>query len=106
MLIDLTQQSARCSNSPGEAEKQLICGVPAVEAEAELIHVALQMNTSAVVGSQQEGLEIADGHMEPMQITSFVAAIAKRDIFQAAVTVISVALYFGFLCEILVHDLL
>ena len=41
-----------------------------------------------------------------MQITSFVEMTAKRDIFQAAVTVISVALYFGLHCEALVHDLL
>ena len=44
--------------------------------------------------------------MEPMQIASFAAAIAKRGIFQTAVTVISAALYFGVLCEALVHDLL
>ncbi len=52
MLIDLAQQGTRSSNSPGEAEKQLISGVSAVETEAELIHITLQMNTSAVVGSQ------------------------------------------------------
>lgn len=106
MLINLTQQGARCSKSPGEAEKQLIMGVSAVETEAELIHMTLQMNTSAVVSSQQECLEIADCSMKPMQITSFVEMIAKCDIFQAAVTVISVALYFGLHCEALVHDLL
>ena len=44
--------------------------------------------------------------MEPMQIASFVAAIAKHGIFQTAVTVISAALYFGVLCEALVRDLL
>lgn len=44
--------------------------------------------------------------MKPMQVTSFVEVIAKCDIFQAAVTVISVALYFGLLREALVHDLL
>lgn len=59
-----------------------------------------------MVGSQQEGLEIADGRMEPLQIASFAAAIAKCDILQATVTVISVALHFSFLCERLVHDLL
>ena len=106
MLIDLTQQGTRCGNSPGKAEEQLISCVSAVETEAELIHITLQMNTSAVVGSQQERLEIADCGMKPMQITSFVAVIAKYDIFQAAVTVISVALYFGLRCEALVHDLL
>ena len=106
MLIDLAQQGARCSNSPGEAEKELISGVSAVETEAELIHITLQMNTSAVVSPQQKGLEIADCSMKPMQITSFVKMTAKRDIFQAAVTVISVALYFGLHCEALVHDLL
>lgn len=44
--------------------------------------------------------------MKPMQITSFVEVIVKCDVFQTAVTVISVALYFGLLCEALVHDLL
>lgn len=44
--------------------------------------------------------------MKPMQVTSFVEVIAKCDIFQAAVTVISVTLYFGLLHEALVHDLL
>ena len=44
--------------------------------------------------------------MKPMQITSFVEVTAQCDIFQAAVTAISVALYFGLRCEALVHDLL
>lgn len=44
--------------------------------------------------------------MKPMQITSFIEAIFKCDIFQTAVTVISVSLYFGVLCEALVHNLL
>ena len=44
--------------------------------------------------------------MEPMQIASFAAAIAKHGIFQTAVTVISAALYFGVLCEALVHGLM
>ena len=106
MLIDLTQQGTRSSNRSGEGEKQLISGVSAVETEAELIHITLQMNTSAVVSTQQEGFEIADCSMKPMQITSFVELITKGNIFQAAVTVISVALYFGLPCEVVVHDLL
>ena len=52
MLIDLTQQGTRCSNGPGKAQKQLISGASSIEAKAELIHIALQMNASAVVGSQ------------------------------------------------------
>ena len=106
MLIDLTQQGTRCSNGSGKAEKQLICGISAVEAEAELIHITLQTNTSAVVGSQQESLEIADCGMKPMQITSCVKVTAHFDIFQAAATAISVTLYFGLLRKELVYNLL
>ena len=81
MLIDLTQQSTRCSNSPGEARKQLISGSSSIEAKAELIHAALQMNTSAMVGPHQKSLEIADYRMKPMQMPSFIKFIAKRNIF-------------------------
>lgn len=44
--------------------------------------------------------------MKPMQITSFVEVIAKCNIFQAAVTMISIALHFSLLRKALVHDLL
>ena len=106
MLIDLTQQDTRCSNCPDKTEEQLIRGVSAVKAETEFIHVALQMNTSAMVGPHQKSLEIADYRMKPMQITSFIKFIAKRNIFQAAVTAISITLYLGLLYKILVHNLL
>ena len=101
MLINLTQQGTRCSNSPGEARKQLISGSSSIEAKAELIHVALQMNTSAMIGAQQKGFEITDCCMKPMQITNFVGAIVDFNILQAMVALIPIALHFGLLCKVI-----
>ena len=44
--------------------------------------------------------------MKPIQITSAVKVTAQFDIFQAAVTAISVAFYFGLLRKALVYNLL
>lgn len=66
MLIVLTQQGTRCSNSSGQTQEQLVSGGSSVEAEAELIHVALQFRHSTMIGSHQKGFKVADNGVKPV----------------------------------------
>lgn len=56
MLIVLTQQGTRCSNSPRKARK-------------EFIQIRLKLGAPAMLGTTQQHPQIADRPMEPLQIT-------------------------------------
>ena len=94
MLIGLTQQTTRCSYGPCQANKDLISGFSAIEAEAELIQVRLKLLAATVIGSQQECFQVADGFVQPMQIAGFVRFRVQRNAGQVAVASVAVAFDF------------
>ena len=94
MLIGLTQQTTRCSDSSCQAQEDLIAGFSAIEAEAELVQIGLKLCAATVVSSQQERFQVADGFVQPMQIAGFVLFCVQRNARQ--VPIASLAVAFGF----------
>ena len=94
MLIGLTQQNTRCSYGPCHANKDLISGFSAIEAEAELIQVRLKLLAATVIGSQQECFQVADGFVQPVrrQVHTFFASSSTPE----QVLIASVAVAFDF----------
>ncbi len=60
MHIGLSRQDTRRSDSASEPGKKLVERASAVETEAELVEIRLKLGTTAMAGTQDEGLEIAD----------------------------------------------
>ena len=94
MLIGLTQQTTRCSYGPCHANKDLISGFSAIEAEAELIQVRLKLLAATVIGSQQECFQVADGFVQPMQVARFILFRVQRNARQVPIALIAVAFDF------------
>ena len=94
MLIGLTQQPASCSDSSCQTHEDLIAGISAIEAEAELIQVRLKLLAAAVIRAEQERLQITDGFVQPMQIAGFVLFRVQRNTRQAPIALIAVAFDF------------
>ena len=94
MLIGLTQQTTRCSDGSCEAAEDLIAGFSAIEAEAELVQIGLKLCAAAVIGSQQERFQVADGFVQPMQVARFILFRVQRNAGQVLIALIAVA--FGF----------
>ena len=66
VLIGLMQPDTRCGYSPCEAAEDLIAGFSAIEAEAKFVQVRLKLCAAAMVSSQQERLQVADGLVQPV----------------------------------------
>ena len=66
MHIGLTQLNARCSYSPCQAAEDLIAGFPPIKSEAEFAQIRLELLAAAVIGSQQERFQVADGLVQPV----------------------------------------
>ncbi len=60
MHIGLSQQDTRRSDSASGPGKELVDSGSTVETEAELIEIRLKLGRTAMVGTEDEGLEIAD----------------------------------------------
>ncbi len=59
MCISALASNSENSDSPGQSGKELVGGVPVVEAEAVFIQVALEVHTPAMIGSCQKCFQIA-----------------------------------------------
>ena len=79
MLIGLMQLSARCSDGSWQAQEDLIAGFSAIETEAELVQIRLKLCAAAVIGSQQERFQVADGFVQPMQIAGLIFFRVQRN---------------------------
>ena len=95
MLIGLCQERLRTRNRSRQAAKDLITAPPAIKLEGEFIQISLQVVATAVVGAFQEGLEVADGAVEPLQVTALRVDIfcGAGDACQALVAGVVVALH-------------
>ncbi len=71
MHIGLTQEDTGCSDSASELGKQLVDSAPVAEAEAELIEIRLKLGTTAMLSTQEEGFEIADRLVQPLQVAAY-----------------------------------
>ena len=73
VLIGLMQLGTRCGDGFCEAAEYLISGFSAIEAEAELVQIGLKLCAAAVIGSQQERLQVADGFVQPERVVKLLA---------------------------------
>ena len=73
------QLGTRCSDGSCQAHEDLIAGFSAIEAEAELVQVRLKLCAAAVIGSQQERFQVADGFVQPMQIAGLIFFRVQRN---------------------------
>ena len=90
VLIGLTQHTTRCSDCSGQSKKDLIAGHASVEVEAELIQAGLQFCASTMISAQQEGFQITDCLVQPVNISSLVLLrlhLCPIEIQVAAITV-------------------
>ena len=94
MLIGLTQQTTRCRDSSCQANKDLISGFSAIEAESEFIQIRLKLRAATVIGSQQECFQVADGFVQPMQVARFILFRVQRNARQVPIALIAVAFDF------------
>lgn len=94
VLIGLTQQATRCSDSSCQTREDLIAGISAIEAEAELVQVCLKLLAATMVSSQQERFQVADSLVKPMQIAGFV--LFRVQLHAGQVLIASVAVAFDF----------
>lgn len=106
MLIGLTQHTTRCSDSPGQAREELSCEHSAVEAEAEFIKVRLKFRASAVVGSTDQVLQVAQCDVEPVEIADGVLLRPDLHILQIQIALVAVALHNRLLLEVFRYNLL
>ena len=67
MLIDLTQQATRCSDSSGQAQEYLIARHAAVETETVLVQICLELGAPSVICSLKECFQITDCLVYPMR---------------------------------------
>ena len=73
------QLGTRCSDGSCQAQEDLIAGFSAIEAEAELVQIRLKLRAAAVIGSQQERFQVADGFVQPVQVAGFVLFRVQRN---------------------------
>ena len=88
------QPDTRCSGGSCQANKDLISGFSAIEAEAELIQIRLKLRAAAVICAEQERFQVADGFVQPLQITAFVLFRVQYNAGQVAVAFVAVAFDF------------
>ena len=106
VLIGLTQLSARCGDGSCQTHEDLIAGFSAIEAEAELVQIRLKLRAAAVIGSQQERFQVADGFVQPMQIAGLIFFRVQRNAGQIPIASVAVAFDFCTRCNGFVYDLL
>ena len=94
VLIGLTQLSARCGDGSCQTHEDLIAGFSAIEAEAELVQIRLKLRAAAVIGSQQERFQVADGFVQPMQIAGLIFFRVQRNAGQIPIASVAVAFDF------------
>ena len=94
MLIGLTQQPASCSDSSCQTHEDLIGGISAIEAEAELVQVRLKLCAATVICAEQKRFQVADGFVQPMQVAGFILFRVQRN--TRHVPIASVAVAFDF----------
>ncbi len=85
MCISALVSNSGNSDSPRRSGKKLVGGVPAVEAEAVFIQVALEVHTPSMVGSDQERFRIAQCLVQPFQISgsTVIYLCVNGNIFQS-----------------------
>ena len=88
------QLGTRCSDGPCQAQEDLIAGFSAIEAEAELVQIGLKLCAAAVIGSQQERLQVADGFVQPERVVRFI--LFRVQLHARQVLIASVAVAFDF----------
>ena len=88
------QLGTRCSDGSCQAHEDLIAGFSAIEAEAELVQIGLKLRAAAVIGSQQERFQVADGFVQPMQVAGFI--LFRVQLHARQVLIASVAVAFDF----------
>ena len=88
------QLGARCSDGSCQAHEDLIAGFSAIEAEAELVQIGLKLCAAAVMSAEQKRFQIADGFVQPLQITAFVLFRVQHNAGQVAVAFVAVAFDF------------
>ena len=94
VLIGLTQQATRCSDSSCQTREDLIAGISAIEAEAELIQVRLKLLAAAVICAEQKRFQIADGFVQLMQAPRFILFRVQLHARQVPIALIAVAFDF------------
>ena len=94
VLIGLTQQATRCSDSSCQTREDLIAGISAIEAEAELIQVRLKLLAAAVICAEQKRFQVTDGFVQPMQVARFILFRVQRNARQVPIALIAVAFDF------------
>ena len=88
------QLGTRCSDSSCQAQEDLIAGFSAIEAEAELVQIRLKLRAAAVIGSQQERFQVADGFVQPVQIAGLILFRVQRNTRQVPIASVAVAFDF------------
>ena len=106
VLIGLTQLGTRCSDGSCQAHEDLIAGFSAIEAEAELVQIRLKLCAAAVIGSQQERFQVADGFVQPMQTAGLIFFHVQHNAGQIPIASVAVAFDFCTRCNGFVYDLL
>ena len=94
MLIGLTQQTTRCSDSSCQAQEDLIAGFSAIEAEAELVQIGLKLCAATVICAKQKCFQVADGFVQPTQVARFI--LFRVQLHARQVPIASVAVAFDF----------
>ena len=94
MLIGLTQQTTRCSDSSCQAQEDLIAGFSAIEAEAELVQIGLKLCAATVICAKQKCFQVADGFVQPTQVARFI--LFRVQLHARQVLIASVAVAFDF----------
>ena len=94
VLIGLTQLGTRCGDGPCEAAEDLIAGFSAIEAEAELVQIRLKLRAAAVIGTEQERFQVADGFVQPVQVAFIV--LFRVQLHAGQIPIASVAVAFDF----------
>ena len=79
MLIGLTQQPARCSDSSCQTHEDLIAGISAIESETKLIQVRLKLCAATVISAEQKRFQVADSLVQPMQIAGLIFFRVQRN---------------------------
>ena len=66
------QLGTRCSDGSFQAHEDLISGLSAIGAEAELIQVRLKLLAAAMICAEQKCFQVADGFVQPMQTAGLI----------------------------------
>lgn len=88
------QPDTRCSDGSCQAAEDLIAVFSAIETETELVQIRLKFLVTTMIRAEQKRFQVADGFVQPLQITAFVLFRVQYNAGQVAVAFVAVAFDF------------